>query len=148
MRLFQITAAGFGLFLGLAAAAAAPKPAPPVQAVTVPASDSLTRSEWLARTDGVFRSLDGRHRGYLDKPTLKKIFWSPDSPDGSHIPFLYGGEAKFDVIDFNRDGRITEQEYSDFAGRVFDIIARDGRLYFGDLFSTRFRALLNGKAAP
>jgi len=147
VRLLQIAAAGFGLFVGLAAAAP-PKPAPPAQAVTVSPFDSLTRSEWIARTDGLFRSLDRSHQGYLDQPTLKKIFWSPDSPDGSHIPSLYGGEAKFDVIDINRDGRITEQEYSDFAGRVFDTIARDGRLYFGDVYSTQFRALLNGKPAP
>jgi hypothetical protein len=138
-----------GLLIGLAVAAAPITPVPPpLQVLGVSPAATLTRSEWIARADGLFQRLDGQHQGYLDKPTLRKIFWSPDSPDGSHIPFPLGREAKFDVIDADHDGRITEHEYNDFAGRVFDTVARGGRLYFSDALSTRFKALLDGEAVP
>lgn len=140
----------FGLVMGLAAAAAASNPTPtPFHPMTTPITASVTRDEWIAQADGLFRRLDREHQGYFDKATLKRIFWSPDSPDGSHIPFPVGGEAKFEAIDSNHDGRITELEYDDFAGHVFDTFARDGRLYPAYLVgSTRFQALLDNKPAP
>jgi hypothetical protein len=135
----------FGLAVSLVVATGPPIAAP--TPVHVGGNGPGTRAAFVSLADRVYREIDTDARGYVDKSALRRIYSTPNDHGGGLVPFPMG-EASFDAIDANHDGRITEREYVDFAGRLFDLTAVDGQLPTGDpAFWKKYHMLLLGAAA-
>jgi hypothetical protein len=136
----------FALVMVLVAGAGQPTASTPAP-IHVGGSGPATRAAFVSLADRVYREIDTNGRGYVDKSALRRIYSIPNGHGGGLVPFPMG-EASFDAIDANHDGRITEREYVDFAGRMFDLTAVNGQLPTRDpAFWKRYHMLLLGGPA-
>lgn len=82
---------------------------------------AVSKEEWLAYQERVFKALDTDGDGSLD---TQEFYGHPKAIEFATGGFTQGLETKqmFGKIDANGDGKVSQQEYSDFQLKVFEMM--------------------------
>ena len=82
---------------------------------------TVSKEEWLAYQERVFKALDKDGNGSLD---AQEFYGNPKAISFATGGFTHGLETKqmFGKIDANRDGKVSQQEYIDFQVKVFEML--------------------------
>ena len=104
--------------LTIAAAAINPQHALPTP-VTVPGG-GMTKAQFVERVREMFDRLDIKKKGYLTRADVSMVFSDASGQSkGLTLPFFVH-PARFAIVDLNKDGRITSDEYARFSSWVYD----------------------------
>ena len=86
---------------------------PSQETLQIRGSDIDDRSKYIATCRMYFETFDIDHRGYLTKRGLRRII-----SNSVLVPFPLI-QVSFRAVDTNRDGRISEKEYIDYASKTY-----------------------------
>jgi hypothetical protein len=88
---------------------------------------TVSKAEYVAYMDKQFDKLDVDHDGTLDADELKLLRGLPTiGPEGTvNAPGKHDAKALLQAMDQDKDGTVSKQELTAYAGMVFDRLNRD-----------------------